>query len=197
METKRLFIGVGFSDEFIKATEIWVKKIKKSADQKETALKWALPTNYHVTLVFLGDTLIDQIPVIEEKMREAARAHSAFKIKVRGIGGFPTVNQARVIYLGVQRSQAILDLQSDLEGKLLTDDKIEHDYVPHLTLARLRNPKSCRDLLSPFGGIDLGKQSVSSIRLYSSILSNGYPIYELISEIKLKPPTPAEDEVIY
>jgi 2'-5' RNA ligase len=182
---KRLFIGLTFSDNFKKSVEPWVKKIRKNADQKEISLRWTPPTNYHVTLVFLGDTPEDQIPAIEEKMRQVGERNSTFSLKIRNISGFPTLNQTRVIYLGVQRSQAILNLQSDLERELLPPEKFEDDYAPHLTLARLRNPKSCRDLLSPFEHIDLGKQSVTSICLFSSVLSQGYPIYEVLYRAEL------------
>jgi 2'-5' RNA ligase len=182
---KRLFIGMGFSEQFARDVEPWVKKIKKTADHKETSLRWIPTTNYHVTLVFLGNTHNEDIPQIETTMAEVASRHSPFNIKIRDISAFPTLTQARVIYLGVQRSQNLLDLQSDLESALLPPEKSERDYSPHLTLARLRNPKSCRDLLSPFSHVDLGKQRVSSILLFNSVLANGYPVYERLSQFEL------------
>ncbi|MGZ5280500.1 MAG: RNA 2',3'-cyclic phosphodiesterase [Pseudobdellovibrionaceae bacterium] len=187
MSTKRLFIGLGFSEHFAKAAEPWIKKIRKNADRKEVSLKWTPETNYHVTLVFLGNTAEEEIPQLEEKIKWVAQRHGHFTLKIRNISGFPTLNQARVIYFGVQRSQAILDLQSDLENEILPPEKVEHEYSPHLTLARLRNPKSCRDLLSPFEHVDLGKQEVTSLILFNSILSHGYPVYERIAEFELNP----------
>ncbi len=187
MSEKRLFVGLGFSKSFAQSVEPWTKKIRKTADHKDISLKWTPPTNYHVTLVFLGNTPEEQIPQIEAKMKEVAQKHAPFSLKIRDIGAFPTLNQARVIYIGVQRSQAILDLQTDLEQALLPNAEPDHEYRPHLTLARLRNPKSCRDLLSPFEHVDLGKQSVMSICLFNSVLSHGYPIYERISEVELNP----------
>jgi len=187
MSTKRLFIALGFSDRFTKAAEPWVKKIRKNADKKEVSLKWTPAQNYHITLVFLGNTPEEEIPQIENKMKLVAEKHSHFNLKIRNISGFPTLTQARVIYFGVQRSQAILDLQSDLEKELLPLEKVEKDYSPHLTLARLRNPKSCRDLLSPFEHVDLGKQEVTSILLFNSVLSHGYPVYEKLAQFELNP----------
>jgi RNA 2',3'-cyclic 3'-phosphodiesterase len=185
MEFKRLFVGIGFTDSFSKSVETWTKKIRKTADQKEIYLRWTPPDNYHVTLVFLGDTPINDIPRIQETIEQVAKQHSRFQLKIRDISGFPTVQQARVLYLGVQRSQAILDLQTDLESALLPQDRAEHDYSPHLTIARLRNPKSCRDLLSPFAHIDLGKQEVGSVGLFQSKLANGFPIYDKLFQVDL------------
>ncbi len=186
MDTKRLFVAIGFSEKFRQSVDVWTKKIRKTADHKEIHLKWTPPDNYHVTLAFLGDTLISDIPKIQEQIHEVAQKHTPFHLKIRGISGFPTVSQARVLYLGVQRSQAILDLQSAMEQALLPPEKVDHEYSPHLTIARLRNPKSCRDLLSPFEHIDLGKQEVTSVALYQSILSNGFPVYEKIFEVNLR-----------
>jgi RNA 2',3'-cyclic 3'-phosphodiesterase len=185
MEFKRLFVGIGFSDRFAKSVETWTKKIRKTADQKEIFLKWTPPDNYHVTLVFLGNTPVNDIPRIQETIQQVAENHSSFQLKIRDISGFPTVQQARVLYLGVQRSQALLDLQTNLESTLLPLDKADHEYSPHLTIARLRNPKSCRDLLSPFAHIDLGKQEVDSVALFQTKLSNGFPTYEKLFRVEL------------
>lgn len=185
MELKRLFVGLGFTDEFARDFEPWVKKIKKTADHKETSLNWTLPENLHVTLVFLGDTPVSEIPELQSSIRKVAAKHSKFKLKIRGLDGFPTLTQARVLFLGVQRSQAILDLQAELETSLKPPEKQESDFIPHLTFARLRSPKSCRDLVSPFHHIDLGKQEVKTIFLYSSVLRGGLIYYEKLDSFPL------------
>lgn len=188
MAKKRLFIGLGFSEKISKELEPWVKKIKKTADHKELSLKWTPPGNYHVTLVFLGDTDESEIPMIQEKMQSVAQAHTEFSLKVRGIGGFPQISQARVLYIGVQRSQNLLDLQSDLEKEFKNPEEYEREYSPHMTIARLRNPKSCRDLLSPFEHLDLGKQHVREIILFQSVLAGAFPVYERLFEVSLSKP---------
>lgn len=165
--------------------EPWVKKIKKTADQKEISLRWTPAENYHVTLVFLGETDEETIPQIEEQMKTIATKHSAFSLKVRGVGGFPEISHARVLYLGIQRSQNLLNLQSDLEQIFKDPQFHERDYSPHLTLARLRNPRSCRDLLSPFEHLDLGKQEVQEIVLYQSVLAGSFPVYKPLARALL------------
>ena len=184
---KRLFVALSFSN-LAQDFEPWMKKIRKTADHKEINLHWTPPQNFHVTLVFLGDTDESQIPEICRRIQTAVAAHPSFKVKIRGIDGFPVLNQARVLYLGVQCNQAILDLQGELENILKAPDKREPNFVPHLTVARLRNPKSCRDLVSPFTHIDLGKQDVSEISLYSSVLRQSQVIYEKIESFSLASP---------
>jgi 2'-5' RNA ligase len=185
MAQQRLFIGLGFSKKFARDLDPWVKKIRKTADHKEMDLKWIPPENYHITLVFLGNTAEELIPEIESKMHQIANQHQSFNLKIRGLDGFPNVQQARVLYLGVQRSQNILDLQSHLESDLQNPADIEQDYTPHLTIARLRNPKSCRDLISPFEHLDLGKQEVTEIILFNSVMAGAFPVYERILQVPL------------
>ncbi len=185
MGHKRLFIGLAFSSQFSADLEPWIRKIKKTADHKETNLNWTPKDNFHVTLLFLGDTDEEKIPSLIANMQPIAEKHAAFKLKIRGIGGFPSLQQARVIYLGVQRSQNILDLQSALENALQVPEKFELEFTPHLTLARLRSLKSCRDLVSPFEHIDLGKQNVGEIVLFSSNLHNGLVTYEKLAVVPL------------
>lgn len=185
MAQKRLFVGLSFSQKFVRDLEPWTKKIKKTADKKETSLFWTPSDNLHVTLVFLGNTAEELIPQIQAKMAHVAARHSQFKLKMRGLDGFPNIMQARVLYLGVQRSQNILNLQSDLEQSLLPASKHEPEYQPHMTLARLRNPKSCTDLVSPFEHIDLGRQQVAEITLYSSELHGNAVVYQKLFQAPL------------
>jgi RNA 2',3'-cyclic 3'-phosphodiesterase len=194
MAQKRLFIGLSFSSKFAKDVEPWIKKIKKTADKKETDLNWTPAENYHVTLVFLGQTEEELIPAIQDAMRAIAKKHAAFKLKLRGLDGFPSLTPARVLYLGVQRSQSILDLQSELEQNLQKATEHESGYVPHLTIARLRNPKSCRDLVSPFVHIDLGKQEVCEIVLFNSVMKGNFVAYEKVFQVSLE--KSKEDDLI-
>ncbi len=188
---KRLFIGIGFSEKLTTALEPWIRKLRKTADHKETHLKWVPRENYHVTLVFLGNTPKSAISEISEKMNLVAARHSKFQLKIREVGAFPSPAQARVITVGVQRSQAILDLQSDLENELQVPG--DREYAPHLTLARLKNPKSCRDLLSPFQHLDLGKQEVFEITLFESILAGPFPVYRKLFTAPLSQPSPSSE----
>lgn len=156
MGHKRLFIGLAFSSQFATDLEPWIRKIKKTDDHKETNLNWTPKDNFHVTLLFLGDTDDEKIPSLIANMQPIAEKHASFKLKIRGIGGFPSL-----------------------------PEKFEPEFTPHLTLARPRSLKSCRDLVSPFEHIDLGKQNVNEIVLFSSNLHNGLVSYEKLALVPL------------
>ena len=185
MEEKRLFVGIGFSDSFSEQVMTWTKKMRKIADQKEVSLRWIPSDNYHVTLVFLGSTDVSQIINYQLALEKVASQHSFFSLKIRHIGAFPSISQARVIWLGVQRSQALLDLQTAVEHALGVPRE-EEEYLPHFSLARLRNAKSCRDLVSPFEHVDFGRQEIREITLYQSIQSGPFPVYKKLVSFSLQ-----------
>lgn len=182
--TQRLFVGIGFEANFAAQVETWMKKLRKTADRKDLTVKWTPKDNLHVTLVFLGDTEPEALLGIEAALARVAERRAGFAVKIRNVGAFPTIEQARVLWLGVQRSQALLDLQSDLEKELGFPPS--EDYVPHLTIARLRNPKGCRDLLSPFAHADFGRQEVREIVLYESLQIGAFPVYRPVVKYELR-----------
>jgi 2'-5' RNA ligase len=63
----------------------------------------------------------------------------------------------------------------------------EEDFNPHITIGRLRNPKSCKDLISPFVRKSFGSVHVNKIVLFESKLQSYFPVYTPIFEAPFKP----------
>ncbi|MNT30895.1 RNA 2',3'-cyclic phosphodiesterase [compost metagenome] len=94
-----------------------------------------------------------------------------------------------MIYLGVQNKKYLNEFKQTLdhaleEAQLLTHVD-ERDFVPHLTIGRLRNPKSIKDLISPLKRKSFGKVKVTEIVLYESKLEGVYPVYTPIFRAQL------------
>lgn len=185
MANKRIFAGIGFGEELGRDFAPWVKKLKKTADQKEIGLKWTPPENYHVTLFFLGETAEEEVPALAEKLEAAVAPFAGFELKLRGLGAFPSVENARVLYLDVQRSQNLLELQAAVAAALSGGVRDGDDYLPHLTVSRLRNPKGVRDLLSPFRHVDLGRWAVKEVVLFESIQTGPFSVYKPLHRVPL------------
>ena len=181
--SKRLFVAIKPSLGQIYQLDPFLKKLKKSFDQKEINIKWSPLENMHVTLSFLGDTAIEKIPELQSKISEATNEFSEFNLKIRDLGAFDHFQKARTLFVGVQRSQALLDLQSVLEQKLGLVPQMQ--YYPHMTLGRLRNPNSIESAIGPFKKIDLGKGEISSVFLMESQLHGHFPVYSDVFEAHL------------
>ncbi|AZZ37568.1 RNA 2',3'-cyclic phosphodiesterase [Bdellovibrio sp. qaytius] len=183
VKTKRLFVAIKPSLGQIYQLDPYLKKLKKSFDQKEIQIKWSPLENMHITLNFLGEISEEKIPVLRDKISEVANQFNDFNLKIHDLGAFDHFQKARTVFVDVQRSQSLLDLQSLIEQKLELIP--QQQYYPHLTLGRLRNPNSIESAISPFKKIDLGKGEISSLFLMQSQLSGHFPIYSDIFEAPL------------
>jgi 2'-5' RNA ligase len=189
---KRLFVAIRCDQGIENEIAPILKKLRINADQKELDIRWTPPGNFHVTLVFLGETPAANIPALEEKIRGVAARHAPFNLKASGLGAFPDDFNSRVIWVGMQNSRALRGLQQDLYQEIFKQENAE--YLPHLTIGRLRNPHKTRDLLSPFVRKSIGKVKVTEMILYESLLKQPFPIYRPLSTFALTGADTSETE---
>ncbi|WP_413295075.1 RNA 2',3'-cyclic phosphodiesterase [Bdellovibrio sp. HCB185ZH] len=186
---KRLFFALNATDPLSTTFLPTYKKLKINADQKELVIKWVPPENFHITVSFLGETPEDSIPALSQALQDACEQTKPFDLKIDDISAFSSEHDARTLWLGVQNKKALGEFKDRLdeilkERNLLTFiDK--RDFTPHLTIARLRNPKSVKDMISPFKRKSFGKIHVREIVLYESKLAGAFPVYKPIFRAKL------------
>ena len=100
--------------------------------------RWVAPENMHMTLRFIGDV---EEPVCDEVVDALldVRAH-AFDLVLRDFGIFEQGRIVHTLWLGVERTEALMNMQAKIE-RALTGAGLEHErrrYTPHVTLARLK-----------------------------------------------------------
>jgi len=154
------------------------------------------PENMHLTLKFLGEIDGGQISVITDALEEAARDHGPFRILYRGMGAFPNENHIKVVWIGIV-SDELESLANDVIGSLSGAGFERSRFSPHLTMARVKGPKSrerIQDLLRDNRERDFGRQDVDAIFLMKSTLTPSGPIYDELARIGLDRPgiTPPE-----
>ncbi|WP_165921237.1 RNA 2',3'-cyclic phosphodiesterase [Paenibacillus albiflavus] len=185
MNTSRLFIAVALPDSIIHEVEELASKSKAGLPFQ----KWTHPTDYHITLKFLGDTGDDQIPAIKEEVESAiSEIASPFTLAIDELGTFGKPASPSILWLGVagqlpelNRLQASIDEATAKVGFSLE----ERAYNPHITIARRYQGKSAwnADDLKPLyttwkSNLELNWQ-VSDIVLYRSHPKER-PMYEPI-----------------
>jgi 2'-5' RNA ligase len=176
----RLFIGVvpaALADN--REFKILRGKLKRTAADLDLPVKWTPPELWHVTLLFLGEG-----PTAEEAA-EALQSWTPstatdLNLRLQGLGAFASPQEARVLWLGVQASQELLDLQEDLEKHfrqrfVLPDE--ERDFHPHLSLARFRNPTAIHRLIDLGARKHFGDYPVGEVLLVESVIQNQMPKY--------------------
>ena len=157
-------------------------------------LKYVDGENLHMTLKFLGDIQEDKIYDIEMAMIRSVDGMQTITFSLRGTGVFPNEKSPRVIWVGVEGGESIIDIAESLEDEL--EDKgfgrEERSFVPHITVARVRRGRDkqqslSREVLSvvkQFDGEDFGTVKVDRIKLVKSQLTSSGPVYSTAVETK-------------
>lgn len=186
---KRLFFALNATDPLKTTFLPTYKKLKINADQRELAMKWVPLDNLHATITFIGPTEEENIPALAAALEKVCANFAPFDLKIEDVSAFSNEHDARVLWLGVQNKRCLNTFKNILEQELIEQKLIAHaeerDYVPHITFARLRNPKSVKDMLSPFKRKSFGKIHVSEIVLYESQVQGNYTVYKPLIRCKL------------
>lgn len=141
-------------------------------------LRWVTPEQMHLTLRFVGhveETIGARIKAGLQEIRA-----NKFRLELSGAGAFPRPNSARVLWLGISDPQPLIDLKKEVDRAVdLPDPDGDRAYKPHLTLARIKDPRrvKARDLLAPFEQFPPAGFDVDHFVLFSSKLSPKGAIY--------------------
>lgn len=180
----RAFIAVE-----VQPSERLVAVVRELA-QSRADLKMVRTQQLHVTLKFLGDTDEDLIDKIHSSMRAAAAGVQPFKMKLVGMGAFPSLSNIRVVWVGIEDDKKLERIAEglDLSLKELGFERDKKGFVPHLTIARTRSPRnlaSVQDIIRDNAATDYGEYAVDKILLKKSVLCPQGPEYSVMSEHSL------------
>jgi 2'-5' RNA ligase len=168
-------------------------KLKRTIAQREQVVRWVAADLWHVTLVFLGEfapasLAAEQASVsLREFLENWQPAVGGVTLRLQGLGAFPSVDEARVLWIGVQENQEFLDLQRDLQERLVAAGFAlgEREFNPHLTLARFRNTSNVNDLVKLGGRKHFGDYKVGELILFDSVLQGNILKYSPVFRKKI------------
>jgi 2'-5' RNA ligase len=190
-EQMRSFIAIELSEEARKGLARLRKELERDDDK---FVKWVDPEGIHLTLKFLGNIPSRRVTEITEALRTAAQGISPFSLEISGLGAFPNVKQVRVLWVGIGGElDRLSTLQQNVDSALaaLGFPKEERPFVPHLTLARIREGTSALEKKG-FGAL-VGSASfegkyfveVAAIKLMRSQLTPTGAVYTCLSVVGL------------
>src|SRR5947209_714090 len=85
-----------------------------------TEVKWVEPDNLHVTLLFLGEVDMLEVPALCQAVGDTTQRHPAFPMTVETAGCFPNPRRPRILWVGVgEGAQEVVALHDALEPPLL------------------------------------------------------------------------------
>jgi 2'-5' RNA ligase len=183
MSVIRAFIALDLPPDVQDCLETVSEKLK--SQMGSVPVRWVVPQNIHLTLKFLGDVSLNNLDVLKELLNSEASPHKPMVISVGGVGAFPKLRSPRVIWVGVEAPQELLNLQRGIDMHLtrLGYAPERRKFSPHLTLGRVsRNatPQGVRKIGDVIASQKIGFLGVARIRavhLYRSDLKPDGAVY--------------------
>jgi 2'-5' RNA ligase len=174
----RAFIALELSDE------VRAELARLESALKETAadVKWVKPENIHLTLKFLGNIEEAKAEEVTAVLNNIASRNHAFEISLFKLGGFPSLNYPRVIWVGIGKGCGETDkIAKSIEDELekIGFPKENRPFNAHLTLGRVKSGRNKAELKEKLLALELRRAScaVSHITLFESKLTPHGPIY--------------------
>jgi 2'-5' RNA ligase len=188
---KRLFLALPPREE--DAAALWRQwEMRRTSSPR---IRWLLPEDYHITLIFFGPVEEERISLIREQMDSCVPLYKPFVLKSAGADQFPRRGEPRVYVESLEDTDGRLgSLHSLLRRNLESDFSLERrKFLPHITTARLK--KSFGDL-PPYRDEPLAFV-LDRLVLFESRLHPSGAVYDPLYEIFFPPETgivPGEEE---
>jgi RNA 2',3'-cyclic 3'-phosphodiesterase len=151
---------------------------------------WSRDANLHLTLKFLGETTQSFVPDISNAASQAVAGLAPFSILLEQTGAFPKQGQPRVLWIGINDSSSKLgELHARLDDELAKAGfaKDTRPFHPHLTVARLRQPRHARTLAAAHRELKFEPSdiAVAELLVIRSELSSEGSKYTVVSRHEL------------
>jgi 2'-5' RNA ligase len=176
---KRMFMAISLPDDV--RAELGKVSETLAGQMPPRAVRWVKPDLLHVTLRFLGDTAVAQLPTIAAELDHVAAQHAPLNLQVAGLGCFPNRKRPRVIWAGLQGEvTAVQSLKQAIDRLLepLGWAQETRPFRPHLTLGRVKDGRKLR-------GVEWGAEvkemvaPVTAVHIIESRLTPQGPIYSV------------------
>jgi len=156
-------------------------------------VNWIPEENLHLTLNFVGDIDDREVPEFLGDASEAIGKFEPFELVIGGLGGFPSLEQPRSVWIGVEEGGEAMAHMSREITKFLRDwslGKSRFDFAPHMTIGRIKKGKYCPEelgtLLHRFRNHDAGSCHIDQVKICSSTFEGGRPQYASMATIHLE-----------
>ncbi len=184
----RLFVSVDLPPPL----EPKVRDIQSHLRGTRADLSFTKPEQAHLTMKFVGNTPEEHLGEVSDAVDEAAAAVEPFEVELGGTGVFPSRDYVSVVWVGVRKGvEGLTRLHEELERRTVSRglaDEAEHDYVPHVTLARMQSGRGKSEVLKfvdELEDVTLGSFEASRLRLKSSVLRDSGSVHDTVYEAEL------------
>ena len=176
----RLFIAIKIPEDI----KEYISELQKQIDTANNKISLVNKDNIHLTLKFLGEVQPNDIETIKESLNNVK--FKSFSVHLNDVDVFPNENYIRVIWIGLEPEENILELQKNIDESLKSLFRKEKDFKSHLTLARVKYIEDKNNFINKLKNIKIEnkKIDISNFRLVKSTLTPEGPVYEDLEVFK-------------
>src|SRR5687768_1857815 len=158
------------------------------------SVRWSSSEQLHLTLKFLGNVAASGLVELQNALRETIEPHPVLELSAEGLGGFPSLRNPRVIWVGVKGDvEPLLQLQTQIEKVTAPWAQKEENraFHPHLTLGRVREKafRHTRRIGEFLQGVEqprFGQWRAAEVHLMRSQLSPKGSTYTVLANFPLQ-----------
>ena len=187
MSRRRLFLGIRLPDNLKRQLATYQNK------WNSLPAKWVKEKNLHITLLFLGRMRKDQVKKTVETVHEVEEKVEPFSVNFEKVTYAPPGKEVpRLIWVQGQKSDSLTQLREELKKELhearLYYGSDDHEFIPHITLARLKKWawKRMNPMEKPTVKDNVNFQvDVNNFEVIESKLSSKGPRYITLEKVNL------------
>ncbi|MEJ2155483.1 MAG: RNA 2',3'-cyclic phosphodiesterase [Desulfobacteraceae bacterium] len=186
--TLRAFVAIKLADEIINLAAALQDALKSHG----LKLRWVKPQSLHLTLKFLGEIPVTDVTSIGAALRTAAADEPPLELTVQGMGVFPGIKRARVLWIGFGGAvDRLKQLQLRIEDEIaaLGYRREKRGFRAHLTLARIKGavaPDRLLRAIEATGGFESQSFEARRLILYKSDLRPTGAVYTPLASVMLQ-----------
>ncbi|MGH7774843.1 MAG: RNA 2',3'-cyclic phosphodiesterase [Candidatus Binatia bacterium] len=182
----RAFVGVRIDPNVVEK----ICEVQSQLKRSLIGIRWVGRENLHFTLKFLGAVEEEKVAPIANGLEQALRAIPPFTIIGRGIGVFPGIKRARVLWVGLE-GKTLGSLAMEVERALepIGFEREKRDFRPHLTIGRWRDfstqSEKLKQEIERWKDYDFGESWVEAVIFFQSVLRPEGAVYSPLKVIPL------------
>lgn len=145
MKTIRAFLAINLDLAAVRAVAEEQHRLKERCDAAGIRVRWVPPPNMHITIRFLGQVTEPMISAIKDVLEPATRSIAPFEIQSVGLGAFPDLERARVVWAGGRCESGEVERLYTRVSQLLEDTGFpaeKRPFASHVTIGRIKSGRS-------------------------------------------------------
>ena len=188
----RVFIAVELPDPIRRQ----LAQLQDELKSCQADVSWVQPQNLHLTLKFLGEIEESRLEPLQKALQEVAGRQTAFRLRLEGIGAFPSTTFPRVIWVGAFEGADPLRRLAEAVDQACVScgfTQEERPFAVHLTVGRVRSKKQMVGLVKKLQMVEFKADQpaeIIQVTLFQSVLSPKGPTYTALAKIPLGKATP-------